>query len=75
MQFKELFSSFIAGKPIKRKPWGGFWVYRYGKIEMHTKKGEVVNFLSTEDVLFTISGILEDDWEVATSENCDIHVK
>lgn len=35
---------------------------------MHTKTGEVVDFLDTEDVLFTISGILQDDWEVATKK-------
>jgi hypothetical protein len=75
MKFKDLFSSFIAGTPIKRKVWRGYWVYKYGKIEIHTKAGEVINFLDTTDILFTLSGILEDDWEVATNENCDIEVK
>jgi hypothetical protein len=75
MSFKELFSDFIAGTPIKRKVWRGYWVYKYGKIEIHTKGGNVVNFLETNDVLFTLSGILQDDWEVATNENCDIPVK
>lgn len=75
MTFKELFPTFIAGTPIKRKAWRGYWTYKYGKILMHTKSGEVVNFLETKDVIFTISGILEDDWEVATNENCDIPVK
>lgn len=69
MPFKELFPTFIAGTPIKRKAWRGYWVYKYGKIEMHTWDNKVVNFLDSEDILFTISGILEDDWEVATSEN------
>lgn len=74
MVFKELFQTFIAGTPIKRKVWGGYWIYKYGNIEMHTKTGEVIDFLDTEDILFTISGILEDDWEIATNENCDIVV-
>jgi hypothetical protein len=72
--FKELLPDFIAGTPIKRTVWRGYWVYKYGKIEIHTKTGEVINFLDTQDVLFTISGILQDDWEVATNENCDIPV-
>jgi hypothetical protein len=74
MTFKELFPSFIAGTPIKRKAWGGYWIYKYGKIEMHTKEGEVISLVDTEDILFTIAGILEDDWEVATNENCVIPV-
>lgn len=75
MTFKELFPTFIAGTPIKREVWRGYWGYKYGKIEIHTKTGEVIDFLDTKDILFTISGILEDDWEVATNENCDITVK
>jgi hypothetical protein len=73
--FKELFPTFIAGTPIKRKVWRGYWVYKYGKIEIHTKTGEIINFTDTTDILFTVSGILENDWEVATNENCDIPVK
>jgi hypothetical protein len=74
MTFKELLADFIAGTPIKRIVWRGYWVYRFGKIEMHTKNGDVVNFLDTEDVLFTLSGILQDDWEYANDKNCDIPV-
>jgi hypothetical protein len=74
MLFKELFSDFIAGTPIKRKVWRGYWVYKYGKIEIHSKNGEVIDFLDTKDILFTISGILQDDWEYANDDNCDIPV-
>lgn len=74
MTFKELLADFIAGTPIKRKVWKGYWVYKYGKIEIHTKTGEVIDFQKTEDVIFTVSGILQDDWEVATNDNCDIEV-
>lgn len=70
--FKDLFVDFIAGTPIKRKQWKGYWKYRYGRIEMHCKDGEVVDFLNTNDVLFTIAGILENDWEIATPENCEM---
>lgn len=74
MEFKALFADFIAGTPIKRKVWRGYWVYKYGKIEIHSKNGSVIDFLETEDVLFTISGILQDDWEYANDDNCDIEV-
>jgi len=75
MTFKELFPAFIAGTPIKRKVWKGYWVYKYRRIEIHSKTGVVLDFLETLDILFTIAGILEDDWEVATNENCVIEVK
>jgi hypothetical protein len=74
MTFKELFPAFIAGTPIKRKVWKGYWIYKYGKIEIHSKNGEVIDFLKTNDILFTIAGVLADDWEVATNENCAIPV-
>jgi hypothetical protein len=75
MTFKQLLVTFIAGTPIKRRVWGGYWVYKNGRIEIHSKTGEVIDFLETKDILFTIAGMLEDDWEVATNENCVIEVK
>lgn len=69
MPFKELFADFIAGTPIKRKTWKGYWKYHYGKIDMYCKDGTIVNFVDTKDLPFTLSCILEDDWEVATEEN------
>lgn len=75
MTFKQLFPDFIAGTPIKRKVWKGYWVYRNKQIEIHTKDGEVIDFLKTDDIIFTVAGVLQDDWEVATNENCDIEVK
>jgi hypothetical protein len=72
VKFKDLLPTFIAGTPIKRKVWKGFWQYGRGHILMHTKEGEVINLLDSKDVIFTISGILEDDWEVATEENTEI---
>ena len=74
MSFKELFADFIAGTPIKRKVWKGYWEYHYGRIDMYCKDGTIVNFIDAKDLLFTLSGILENDWEVATNENCTIEV-
>lgn len=72
MKFKELLATFIAGTPIKRKVWKGYWLYKRGRIQMHTKEGLVVDFQESKDIIFSISGILEDDWEVATAENTEI---
>lgn len=77
MTFKELFADFISGTPIKRKVWRGYWKYdpRENDIKIFTKEGDVVKFKEVEDLPFTISGMLQNDWEIATNENCDIEVK
>lgn len=77
MTFKDLFHDFIIGTPIKRKSWRGYWKYnsRIRNVEMYTKEGTVILLTNTEDILFTLGGIIADDWEVATSGNCDIEVK
>ena len=69
MTLKELYADFIAGTPIKRKTWQGYWKYSYGTVKMHCKDGRILDIRESEDILFTISGILADDWEVATKEN------
>lgn len=76
MSFKELFPSFIAGTPIKRKSWGGYWKYnpRIRQVIIYTKDGQIVPFEEVDDWSFTLAGMLEDDWEVATNDNCDIEV-
>ena len=48
MKFKDLFADFVAGVPIKRKAWRGYWIYKYGRIEIHTKTGEVIDFIETK---------------------------
>lgn len=77
MTFKELFQTFVSGTPIKRKVWRGYWKYntREDIVEMFTKEGEVTPLTSTDNILFTLAGIIADDWEIATNENCDIEVK
>jgi hypothetical protein len=74
MTLKELYADFIAGTPVKRKVWKGYWKYSYGCIKMHCKDGRVIDIKDSEDILFTVSGILADDWEIATPENCSIPI-
>jgi hypothetical protein len=77
MTFKELFPSFIAGTPIKRKVWKGYWVYRerIAQVIIYTKTGDVIPFEEVGNWGLTLSNIIQEDWEVATNENCDIEVK
>lgn len=73
--FKELFADFVAGTPIKRKSWRGYWKYRFGEIEIHSKDGAIIKLSETKDILFTLAGVLQNDWEYGYDYNCDIPVK
>ena len=75
MLFKDLFADFTAGTPIKRKIWAGYWQYKYGKVNMHCKDSKVVDIKDTEDIIFTLSGIIADDWEIATKDNSTYETK
>lgn len=76
MTFSQLFAYFIAGVPIKRKPWLGYWKYDFitKEVYMYLKDGTVMKLIDTEDVIFTLSNIVKDDWEIATDEKCSIPV-
>jgi hypothetical protein len=72
MDFSTAFKALKEGKKIKRKCWQGYWqktkdVYnKEGKdtIFMHCKDGRVLDIRETQDVMFTIGNIAENDWEV-----------
>lgn len=73
MTFKELFPLFIAGTPIKRKGWGGFW--RWGNmtgIYIFLSDGRWLNLKDSDNMLSTIAHTLVDDWEIATKENVSV---
>lgn len=72
MKINDLFAEFVSGAPIKRKVWGGYWMYnpKTKNIDMYTKEGEVIEITDTVDVLFTLASIMADDWEIATVDNC-----
>ena len=76
MTFNQLFPYFAVGVPIKRKPWLGYWRYATdtNSITMYTKEGLIIPLVETNDILYTISNIVTDDWEIATNENCTIEV-
>jgi hypothetical protein len=69
---KELYAAFISGIPMKRRSWGGYWQYCRGVITIHCKDGTVLDLQATDDIAFTIANVLADDWEIATTENCEI---
>lgn len=69
MNFASALFSLMRGHKIGRKHWTGYWILTKddnGKdvVEMHCYDGKVINLLDTEDVLYTLSNIASDDWEI-----------
>jgi hypothetical protein len=71
MNFKDALEALKTGLPVKRKQWQGYWVLEgVNKIVIHLKEGTDLNLVDTEDITFTLSHTTENDWEIATTENC-----
>lgn len=69
------FEGLKNGFPQKRSGWGGYWKWENNTIMIYCKDGKVLDIRETDDVNFTISNLLAEDWELATNKNCIIEVK
>ena len=65
MNFASAFISLQRGHNINRKHCGGFWTLENGEIMMYCYDGKVINLKDTDDILYTISNMACDDWEIA----------
>ena len=65
MTFKEAYRLMKSGCLVRRRGWGGYWYWDAHKntIILNCKDGRVLDIRETEDVDFTLSNILADDWE------------
>lgn len=75
MNFKRAYEALKQGADIKREHWKGFWRKENGTIVMHCKDGRNLKITESEDVFFTIDGMMADDWEVVNgNEITDLSV-
>lgn len=74
MKFKEAFELMKNGAKIKLPSWGGYWYWDDEKktVIMHTKDGKETDIRETERVIYTLSNILDDQWQIADEENCPV---
>lgn len=72
MNFTEAFELTKQGKKVKRRHWAGYWALEMGDIVMHCKDGRIINIRDSEDMQFTITNMLADDWESADTGNCPL---
>lgn len=67
MNFASAFISLQRGHKIKRKHWTGYWQLENNEIIMYTYDGRKINIRESKDMLYTISNMACDDWEIADS--------
>ena len=74
MLWKDAFNIMKEGGKIKLPSWSGYWYWDKDKqsIFMHCKDGTVMDIRETVMVDYTFSNIGEDQWMVATKENCPV---
>lgn len=69
MWFCDAIEFLKQGYKIKRKEWKGYWKLEDGEVIMHCNiNGDdeltPINIKDTDDILFTLSNVAADDWEV-----------
>lgn len=64
MNFASAFISLQRGHKIKRKHWTGYWLLEDGEIFMYTYDGRKTNVRESKDMIYTISNMACDDWEI-----------
>lgn len=72
MNFGKALEALKAGKKVKLPSWKGYWQKDGDTIKMYCKDGRVLDLREAEDVFYTLSNIVSDEWEVA--EKCDINL-
>lgn len=71
MNFAGALVALYSGHKVKRKYWTGYWQgIKYkdkdkpGIIVMHTYDGKDIPLTDTDDIFYTLSHTLADDWEI-----------
>lgn len=69
MWFCDAIEFLKKGYKIKRKDWKGYWRLEDGEVIMHCANSDgdeltPINIKDTDDILYTLSNIAADDWEV-----------
>ena len=74
MKFSEAFKTMKEGRGVKLPSWGGYWCWdeESQTILMYTKDGGCLDIRETQNVEYTITNILSDEWNVADGQNCPI---
>jgi hypothetical protein len=70
MIFKQAFEAMKQGAAVKLTSWKGYWKWEDGSVKMYCKDGRVLDIRESEDILYTLTSINSDEWEVV--EDADL---
>lgn len=71
MNFTTIFEFLKTGNKIRRKGWKGYWILENSEVIMYCAQtpgsNELtrINIKDTNDIMFTLSNIAAEDWELA----------
>lgn len=68
MEFKKAFELLKQGKKVKLPSWNGYWKWEDNTIKMYCKDGRIIPITESEDVEYTLSNILDDNWEAVDDD-------
>ena len=68
MEFKKAFELLKQGKKVKLPSWKGYWKWEDNTIKMYCKDGRIIPITESEDVEYTLSNILDDNWEAVDDD-------
>lgn len=75
MKFIDALELLKQGKKIKLPSWSGYWIKEDDTVKMYCKDGRVLDIRESEDVFYTLSNIVSEDWKLAEDEeiHLDVH--
>lgn len=65
MNFASALISMQRGHKVRRHHWTGYWMISDNEIIMYTYNNEAINIRDSKDMLYTVSNMACDDWEIA----------
>lgn len=68
MEFSKAFEALKQGEKIKLSHWKGYWQLENGRVIMHCKNGEAIDLQDSKDIVYTLSNITSDDWQIVDKE-------
>ena len=75
MKFQAAYSYLKNGHAIALPEWGGYWKWddQEKTIQMHTRKGDVIDIRASKDMDYTIGFMFRDDWEIVADTSATEH--
>lgn len=68
MEFSKAFEALKQGEKIKLSHWKGYWQLENGRVIMHCKNGEAIDLQDSKDIVYTLSNITSDDWQIVDKD-------